>query len=169
MKILYGIQGTGNGHITRARVMARAFANQDDVQVDYLFSGREEDKYFDMEIFDDYQTRQGLTFIHKNGSISQWQTVKAACPLQFIKDVRGLDLSEYDLILNDFEPISAWAAHLQNVPSISISHQAAFMHSVPKSGQKLLDKIVMKYFAPAQIHLGCALVSFWSRYNASIY
>ena len=28
------------------------------------------------------------------------------------------------------------------------------MHSVPKSGQKLLDKIVMKYFAPAQIHLG---------------
>ena len=26
MKILYGVQGTGNGHISRAREMARAFA-----------------------------------------------------------------------------------------------------------------------------------------------
>lgn len=154
MKILYGVQGTGNGHITRARVMARTFANQQDVQVDYLFTGREQDKYFDMEIFGEFQTRRGLTFHHKNGSISKWLTLRNTRPGQFIKDVRDLDLSGYDLVLNDFEPVSAWAARLQNVPSISISHQAAFIHSVPKSGQKMLDKVVMKYFAPTQIQLG---------------
>ena len=39
MKILYGIQGTGNGHITRARVMASCFKKLN-VEVDYVFSGR---------------------------------------------------------------------------------------------------------------------------------
>jgi UDP:flavonoid glycosyltransferase YjiC (YdhE family) len=35
MKILYGVQGTGNGHITRARIMAKAFADAG-VQVDWV-------------------------------------------------------------------------------------------------------------------------------------
>ena len=154
MKILYGVQGTGNGHITRARGLARAFKNHADVHVDYLFSGGEQQKYFDMEIFGDYQTRKGLTFIHRNGSINQIATVQAARPIQFIQDVNALDLSQYDLVLNDFEPVTAWASRRQNVPSISISHQAAFMHSVPKRGQKFFDKLIMRYFAPTQIQLG---------------
>jgi UDP:flavonoid glycosyltransferase YjiC (YdhE family) len=37
MKILYGVQGTGNGHISRARLMADAFSRRNDVEVDYLF------------------------------------------------------------------------------------------------------------------------------------
>ncbi|MCY7295706.1 MJ1255/VC2487 family glycosyltransferase [Alteromonas sp. a30] len=154
MKILYGIQGTGNGHITRARVMARAFSQHPDVHVDYLFTGRNADKYFDMEEFGDYQTRQGLTFIHRNGAINKWLTLKNAKPMQFWRDVKQLDLSGYDLVLNDFEPVSAWAAKRQNIASISISHQAAFMHSVPKRGQKLLDEFIMKYFAPTSVQLG---------------
>ncbi|UAA40667.1 glycosyltransferase [Paraneptunicella aestuarii] len=154
MKILYGVQGTGNGHITRARVMARAFANNPEIQVDYLFSGRDADKYFDMEIFGDYQTRRGLTFVHSNGSISKWLTVKSNRPGEFIRDVKALDLAGYDLVINDFEPISAWASRRQNVPSISISHQAAFMHKVPKRGQKFLDRLITQYFAPTQIQLG---------------
>ena len=39
MKILYGVQGTGNGHIARARAMSHAF-KEHDVEVDFLFSGR---------------------------------------------------------------------------------------------------------------------------------
>lgn len=154
MKILYGVQGTGNGHITRARVMARAFNYHPDIHVDYLFSGREEHKYFDMEIFGQYQTRQGLSFVHRNGAIDQLATLKSSRPMQFIRDVTSLDLTSYDLVLNDFEPVSAWSSRRQNVPSISISHQAAFKHSVPKRGQKLVDKLIMRYFAPTQIQLG---------------
>lgn len=154
MKILYGVQGTGNGHITRARVMAKAFAKRDDVEVDYLFSGRDASKYFDMEIFGGYQTRTGLTFVSENGSINHWKTVSSAKPLVLMRDIKRLDLSEYDLVLNDFEPISAWAAKKQGKPSISISHQAAFVHSVPKQGDTLLDRLIMRNFAPTSIHLG---------------
>lgn len=154
MKILYGVQGTGNGHTTRARVMARAFSKRTDVQVDYLFSGRAEGKYFDMQVFGDYQCRRGLTFVHHHGAIDRWRTLCAAKPLELIRDIKELDLSQYDLVLNDFEPISAWAARRQHCPCISISHQASFTHNVPKQGDNLADRLLMQYFAPADIQLG---------------
>ncbi|NMS31154.1 glycosyltransferase family protein, partial [Vibrio parahaemolyticus] len=50
MKILYGVQGTGNGHIARARAMSHAF-KEHDVEVDFLFSWRAPEKYFSMEAF----------------------------------------------------------------------------------------------------------------------
>lgn len=154
MKILYGVQGTGNGHTSRARIMAKALQQRDDVAVDYLFSGRQQDKYFDMQVFADYSTRTGISFVSHNGAVDHWQTIKALKLRQFYQDVQGLDLSGYDLVINDFEPVSAWAARLQNVPSISISHQAAFCHTVPKKGDTWLDRFIMKHFAPCDINLG---------------
>ncbi|WP_438864421.1 MJ1255/VC2487 family glycosyltransferase [Neptunicella sp.] len=154
MKIFYGIQGTGNGHITRARVMAKAFAARDDIQVDYLFSGRDKSKYFDMEVFGDYQHRNGLSFVTCNGSIDHWKTFRNAKVGQFFQDIKSLDLADYDLLINDFEPVSAWAARRQGIPSISISHQAAFAHAVPKQGDNMLNRLLLKHFAPCDINLG---------------
>lgn len=154
MRILYGVQGTGNGHITRARIMAKAFSRRDDVKVDFLFSGRPAEGYFDMEVFGGYQTRQGLTFVHQRGAIDHWQTLRQASPLVFWQDVRSLDLAAYDLVINDFEPISAWAARRQKVPCISISHQDAFRHPVPKQGDNWLNRLIMDHFAPSDVQLG---------------
>ena len=154
MKILYGVQGTGNGHIARARVMAKAFAQRDDVEVDFLFSGRDESKYFDMEVFGNYQTRTGLTFITEKGAVNQWKTIRSVKLRQFIRDVKALDLSKYDLVLNDFEPVSAWAAKKQEISCISVSHQAAFSYPVPKMGDNVIDRLLTRYFAPSDIQLG---------------
>lgn len=154
LRIMYGVQGTGNGHITRARVMAEAFAARQGIQVDYLFSGREPSGYFDMEIFGDYQTRTGLTFVHQYGAVSRSKTLLHARPLTFLNDVNELNLSGYDLVLNDFEPVTAWAARRQGVPSFSISHQAAFSYPVPTAGQSMLDRLVLKHFAPTDKQLG---------------
>lgn len=154
MKIFYGVQGTGNGHISRARVMAKAFSKRDDIQVDFLFSGRDPGNYFDMQVFGDYQTRQGLSFATKNGKISKLNTLKTFKPVQFIKDIRQLDLSSYDLVLNDFEPISAWAAKRQGIPSIAISHQAAFLKPIPQDGNTFYSHLLLKHFAPCEVQLG---------------
>jgi len=164
LKILYGVQGTGNGHITRARLMAAAFAQRNDVQVDYFFSGRNTNAYFDMAVFGDYQTKRGLSFVTENGSLHRLKTVKSIRLVEFMQDVRKLDLSNYDLVLNDFEPISAWAAKNQNVPSLSISHQAAFMYTVPTQAQSIVDKWVTRYFAPTRYALGVH----WYHYNQAI-
>jgi uncharacterized protein (TIGR00661 family) len=164
MKILYGVQGTGNGHIARARLMAEAFAQRTDVQVDYFFSGRNTNAYFDMEVFANYRTKRGLSFVTENGSLHRFKTVKNIRLIEFMRDVRKLDLSAYDLVLNDFEPISAWAAKSQHVPSLSISHQAAFIYAVPTEGQSIVDKWVTRYFAPTQHALGVH----WYHYNQAI-
>ncbi|MBF7074183.1 glycosyltransferase [Glaciecola sp. MH2013] len=164
MKILYGIQGTGNGHITRARILNNAFKQRHDIEVDYLFSGRERNKYFDMEGFGHFETKTGLTFVAQNGSINRLETIKQTKLMTFIKDIKSLNLDKYDLVLNDFEPISAWAARLQGKPSLSISHQAAFCHAVPSTGADLIDKFLIKYFAPTRHSLGVH----WYHYNQAV-
>ena len=153
MKILYGVQGTGNGHIARARAMAKAL-KQHHVDVTFLFTGREQDKYFSMEPFGDYKTLRGLTFQVNKGRVSYLKTVLRNSLWQCKKDIQQLDLSEYDLVLNDFEPISAWAAKKQGVPCIGVSHQNAFRYSVPKKGDSWLDQTLIKYFSPATHYIG---------------
>lgn len=154
MKILYGVQGTGNGHTTRARIMAKHF-NRLGVDVDYFFSGRESSKYFDMDVFGNYTSAPGMTFSHQNGKVQIIETAKQLRLGRFIKDVKELDLSGYDLVLNDFEPISAWAAKRQNKKVVAISHQASFLsHSVPIEQANIFTRGLIRWFAPADIHLG---------------
>jgi uncharacterized protein (TIGR00661 family) len=164
MKLLYGVQGTGNGHIARARIMAAAMAQRDDIDVDFVFTGRPPNKYFDMDVFGNYRTFTGLSFITKSGKVDKWATVKDANISQFIKDVKAFDTSGYDLLINDFEPVTAWAARRQETPSISISHQASFAYDVPKSGNTFLDSLLMKIFAPTKLQLGVH----WYHFNQPI-
>lgn len=72
----------------------------------------------------------------------------------FLGEVRELDVSGYDLVVNDFEPVSAWAAKRQKVPTVSISHQNAFLFDVPQKGANWLDDSVIQHFAPSQYQLG---------------
>ncbi len=153
MKIFYGVQGTGNGHITRARVMAKALYAAG-IEVTFQFTGRPADKYFDMEIFKDYQTKAGLTFSIDKGKINLCKTVFAANPIRFIKEVNSLDLSNYDLVITDFEPITAWAAKKQKKPTLGIGHQYAFQYDIPRQGKDFAAEQVMKYFAPADKSIG---------------
>ena len=154
MKILYGVQGTGNGHITRARHMAKALNQRSDVTVDFFFSGRCAAQYFDMDVFQDYSTARGLTFKTDKGKIQYTKTVTQNNLCQFVRDIRKTIITDYDVVVNDFEPVTAWAAKLSGVPSISVSHQAAFLHRVPKHQQGIIDRVVTKYFAPTDVNLG---------------
>jgi len=112
MKIFYGVQGTGNGHITRARVMARELYAAG-IEVTFLFSGRSIDKFFDMEIFNHFEWRQGLTFNTDNGKVNYIKTVLDAHPIRFVRDINTLDFDEFDLLITDFEPVTSWAAKLK--------------------------------------------------------
>jgi uncharacterized protein (TIGR00661 family) len=153
MKIFYGVQGTGNGHITRARVMAKALAEAD-IDVMFQFTGRPANKYFDMEVFNGYQVLPGLTFNTHKGEVSYWKTARDAKAITFISDVKSLDLSSYDLVISDFEPVTAWAAKNQKKQVLGIGHQYAFNHAIPKAGADFLAELVMKNFAPVNRAIG---------------
>ena len=153
MKIFYGVQGTGNGHITRARVMAKELLAAG-FEIDFQFSGRPADKYFDMEVFNGYQSKEGLTFNTEKGQVSYLKTVLQARPIRFIQDIAALDLTGYDLVLCDFEPITAWAAKKQKKTVIGIGHQYAFNHKIPRIDHAPIADNVMKYFAPTDVGIG---------------
>lgn len=163
MKILYGVQGTGNGHISRARAMAGALA-QRNVQVDYLFSGRDPSAYFGMAPFGEYRVREGLTFVNENGRLNYLKTVTRNRYGRFLRDVLQLDVCRYDLVLSDFEPISAWAGQLRGCRVLSLGHQAAFDFSVPVAGRDLRSTLVMRLFAPGDVRIGMH----WSHFGAPI-
>lgn len=153
MKILYGIQGTGNGHISRARKMA-AHLRARGADVTYLISGRERARLFDMECFGDFEHRTGLTMVQENGAVLYAPTVLRSHPWEFMRDVHALDVNPYDLIISDFEPVTAWAAKLSDKTCMGIGHQYAFSNSIPRRGDNIISDAVMKYFAPVDIPIG---------------
>lgn len=162
MKILYGVQGNGNAHTTRARLMAEALKKHD-VIVDYLFSGND-NEYINMEPFGEYRTLQGLSFVTEQGQINYLKTLKRNNISKFFSDIRQLDTSSYDLVITDFEPVTAWAAKFNHIPSIGLSHQNAFRYRVPRSGNNIITTTVLKWFAPADNQPGFH----WHHFNAPI-
>ena len=153
MKILYGVQATGNGHITRARAMVPELKKAGH-QVHYVFSGRKPEDLFDMGEFGDFSICQGLTLSTQAGRVQPINTLKSNSIKQLFEDCRGLDLDNYDMVLTDFEPVTAWAAKLANKTCIGIGHQYAFWTDIPTRGNNPGAKTFLRHFAPATLGLG---------------
>ncbi len=152
-KILYGVQATGQGHISRARGLSGALRDYD-VDVTWLFSGRPKEKLFDMEPFGDFKHREGLTMVTEAGKMRYRKTAFALSPSTFIKDAANLDLEPYDLIVCDYEPVIAWACKARGREVIGIGHQYAFGKHTPMAGDTALSRLVMQRFAPADLPVG---------------
>jgi uncharacterized protein (TIGR00661 family) len=146
MKILYAIQGTGNGHVSRAREIIPILKKYG--QVDILISGTQADVNLDDEI--KYRFK-GFGFdFGTNGGINYKSSFKKADFRQLIRDVRNLPVKDYDLVINDFEPVTAWACILRNKKSIALSHQSAFLSvKTPVISGFHLGEFILKTYAPA--------------------
>lgn len=152
MKILYALQGTGNGHIARAIELYPELCKYG--QVDLLISGTQADIQFPFPI---KYTFHGLSFIFgKQGGIDKWATLSQVKLWQLLKDIKALPIQEYDVILNDFEPVSAWACKLRGKKCMALSHQAAVLHpEAPKPAYKdAFGRFILRNYAPSSIQLG---------------
>ncbi|WP_298502752.1 glycosyltransferase family protein [uncultured Maribacter sp.] len=153
MRVLYAIQGTGNGHLSRARDVIPALQNKN-VNLDILVSGTQADINIPHNI--KYQLK-GLSFIFgKKGGVNMWRTYLKANTARLQKEIRSIPIEDYDIVINDFEPVSAWACKLKNKKCFSFSHQAAVLSSnAPKPKKKdLLGKMILKNYAPTTHQYG---------------
>lgn len=153
MKLLYGVQGTGQGHISRARAMAAALRHYD-VEVTWLFSGRPRDQLRDMQPFGDFLYRRGLTFVTRDGRLRYLPTLLNNHLPKFLHDVKTLDLGGYDAVVTDFEPVTAWAARRAGIPAIGIGHQYAFTGQTPTVAGHWFARRVLQQFAPVSQAIG---------------
>ena len=152
MKILYGIQLTGNGHITRSIKIITALKSAG-FDVDIITSGTNSQLKLPFEIKKQFQ---GLSFFYnKKGGIDWIKTLLSLKLKKFLSDLK-YDVSSYDLVISDFEPVSAWSARRSNKKSLGIGNQYSFRSKkTPRPFFKdIFSELFIKYFAPCKEHIG---------------
>lgn len=146
------MQGTGNGHLSRAMDVIPCLQKHGDV--DILVSGIQADLELPFKV--KYKLK-GLSFIFgKKGGVDLFKTlIKANLP-RLIKSIRRLQVEDYDLVINDFEPVSAWACYFKHKTCIAISHQAAVLDKhfpLPDEADRK-GRLILKNYAPADHYYG---------------
>ena len=159
MKIFYAVQATGNGHISRAETLLPYL--QEYGEVDVFLSGNNYALKSDLPIA--YRSKGlSLKYDKQNGSIDIWDTFKSASLRKIWDEARFLPVDKYDLIINDFECITALACKFKKVPSIQFGHQASFKsQKVPRPIKR--DRIgewVLSNYAKANQYLGLHFSSY---------
>jgi len=152
MKILYAIQGTGNGHITRSlEILPHLMKNH---KVDILVSGSQ------WEIKLPYTVRyrmKGMGFVFgKKGGVDVLKTFLELNTRNLIREISSLPVREYDMVISDFEPVSVWACRKAGKASVGLSNQAAVLHPLaPKPDfNDPFGISVIKYYAKATHNYG---------------
>lgn len=158
MKVLYAIQGTGNGHLSRSMDIVPRLKNM--AEVDVVVSGIQGDLKLPFPV--KYQFH-GMGFIFgKSGGVDLWKTFYKSNFRKFLREVNQLPVDQYDMVICDFEPVSAWACYLKNKPCIGLSHQAAVLaNNVPKpDSDDMIGKLILKQYAPVTEQYGFHFKSF---------
>jgi uncharacterized protein (TIGR00661 family) len=152
MKILYAVQATGNGHISRAHQLypyLKALG-----EVDIILSGS--NATLEMDIPVKYRSKGASLFYTRCGGLDYWKSFKEFNLTAINKDARDLPVEKYDLVINDFDHITARACKLKNVPSIQLGHQASFMsEKAPRPAKRSwVGETVLKKYAPSDHYVG---------------
>lgn len=153
MKILYGVQTTGHGHIVRSMEMIQSLRELGH-EVYTLFSGEPKKRLWNTQIFEPFEVKRGLTFVTRQGKIDYIKTIKQLNFFRFYYDIFSYQPDQIDLVITDYEPITARIAKRNNIFSIGIGHLYAFSHEVPIAGSNPVSRWVMDKFAPVDCPLG---------------
>lgn len=152
MKILYAIQGTGNGHLSRAQDILPVLQSLG--EVDILVSGTQADIALPHAV--KYQLK-GLGFVFgKKGGVDLRKTLLKNNLYRFFKEISRIPIAQYDLVINDFEPVSAWACYFGKKPCIALSHQCAVLSpNAPLPARKnRIGRFILQNYAPASQRYG---------------
>lgn len=152
MKVLYAVQGTGNGHLSRAREIIPALQKR--AEVDVLVSGTQAD--ISLPVAPKYQLH-GMSFVFgKSGGIDFLATLKQNQLQQFRREVMQLPVQDYELVISDFEPVSCWASRLKGKTCVGLSNQAAVLApGAPRPKfRDPVGELILRQYAPVSAAYG---------------
>ncbi len=129
--IFYGVMGEGRGHAARALTLIERLRERHRVVVytslDALAFLRDAypDDTHDVVI----REVEGVKFHYSGGRIDLFKTIREGLGVWWRSSelrrpiVADIDRERPELVITDFEPLIARAAHLRNVPILSMDHQ----------------------------------------------
>jgi uncharacterized protein (TIGR00661 family) len=84
------------------------------------------------------------------------QTLKKLKLVKFYNDLKRCPVENYDVVISDFEPVSAWACRLKGKKCIGLSHQNAVLHpAAPKPNvNDWLGEWILQNYAPVHRKYG---------------
>ena len=152
MKILYSVQATGNGHISRAIELLPYLQRYG--LVDVFLSGANSQLRHDLPV--KYRSKGLSLFYSKNGGLQYGKIVSQLNIPGIIKAARELPVKNYDVIINDFECITSIACAYRKIPSVNFGHQASFYSDlVPRPAHKeIMGEFLLKNYARASQYIG---------------
>lgn len=154
MKILFGIQATGNGHISRSTEIYKLLKQHPEVtHLDVLISGGKAQMSLPFEV--NYQYKAFSFYYGKKGKISVLKSIGKASFASFAYALMCVPFREYDLIISDFEPITLWGAKIAGVKAVGIGN----MYSVtskkfPQTKGSNTTKFFANVMCPAKNKIG---------------
>lgn len=152
MKIFYAIQATGNGHISRAIELMPYL--QQYGEVDVFLSGSNSNLNASLPV--KFRSKGASLFYGNKGGLDYLKMLKEFSPYRIWKEAKALPLEQYDIVINDFDCITALACKIKKVQAVNFGHQASFISSkTPRPGHKdLAGELVLKKYAAAEKYVG---------------
>jgi uncharacterized protein (TIGR00661 family) len=158
MKILYSVQATGNGHISRAMTLLPYLKKYG--QIDFFLSG--DNSHLQMDAPIKYRSKGLSLFYNSTGGLDYWQIAKKTDPLRIKKEINELPVEKYDLVINDFDFITSQACIAKRISTIHFGHQASFQSPLtPRPDKKnFAGELLLKHFVKANTHIGLHFESY---------
>ncbi len=152
MKIFYAVQATGNGHISRAMELLPWL--QKHGTVDIFLSGDNSQLALDAPVR--YRSKGISLYYSCKGGLSYTKMIRNFDPVRIWRESKELPVEKYDLVINDFDFITAAACKRKKVPSVNFGHQASFQSAkVPRPEQKnMVGEKLLRHFARADHYIG---------------
>ena len=151
MNILYAVQGTGNGHISRAiqlHPFLKTYGN-----VDFFISGSNSDLKTDLPIIG---RSKGISLFYKDTGGLDYLKIVQSFSFSIFWDAYQLPVNKYDLVINDFDFVTSLACLLRRKKSVQFGHQASFQsNKTPRSRKKnRIGEFILKHFVKSTHYLG---------------
>lgn len=166
MNILYGVQGTGHGHLVRSAAMVAGLRSRGH-EVHCLLTGRSSAAFADPEIRTSHTLLEGFTGQAAGGRVRMLRTLGQLRVARFLRDVRSFDASRFDLVLTDYEPVSAWIARRCRRPSIGVGHLYAFHGRLRLPGRTGPARWMLRLFGPVYTPVRTAVGLHWHRFGGA--
>jgi len=152
MKILYAVQATGNGHISRAMQLLPQLEQYG--TVDLFLSGNNASLQLNGNV--KFRSKGLSLYYTKCGGLSYSGMIWKNNIVRAMKEARDLPVQSYDIVINDFEFITAESCRIHKKESIHLGHQASFLSDkTPRPAIKSkVGELIYKHYCKTSHHLG---------------